>query len=547
MAPPHPTQPNRVPLEPDEADPARAILVGRTGLDAALRRDGRIELARCRTPLEAIGELAADDPQGHDPPDEADALHAVVLASDAQPDDPAAFVAAARLASPHAALFLVSSDPAAAPEGFDGVLPPDTTPDSFRDAVLRATLRRSGWLDEPVRPQAASRPAPAPRGTALPRSTTTPPSPVAPRPAAPATTARSAAAGTTAAAHTPPRPADAQPPAPPPAPPPMRPAASPPTPRRGIPAPSATTQQSLGDAALVHALTAGRDLLLPAVELIRARTGAPDVLFVPTPPPASPSGAPAPAAVQPASAPPAQPPAAPGRHHAPVTLGTHLAGWLQSALAAPATLEVHARWLAAWLELQHQQHALQHAALVDELTGAFNRRYFDRFLASAIAQAQRDRHALTLMVLDLDDFKSYNDRFGHPAGDDILRETVRLLRSVIRPSDRVCRIGGDEFAVIFYEPTGPRDPGSRPPDDPLRIAHRFQQQIREHRFPKLGGCAPGTLTVSAGIATYPWDGRSVPELLARADQLALDSKRAGKNAITIGPNAEPHRPDGPCP
>lgn len=547
MAPPQPTHPSRAHLEPEDADPARAILVGRTGLDAALRRDGRIELARCRTPLEAIGELAADDPHGPMGPDEADALHAVVVASDSQPDDPAAFVAAARLASPHAALFVVSTDPADAPAGFDGVLPPETTPESFRDAVLRATLRRSGWLDEPDRrapttppsSRAAASPPPPPSPPAPP----SPPPPPAPRPAQPTGHARATPTGASAAAHAAPRSADAPRPA------------QPPTSRRGVHPPAATSHQSLGDAALVHALTAGRDLLLPAVELIRARTGAPDVLFVPTPPTTPPTplapGAPAPASAPPANSPaahpPAQPPAAPGRHHAPVTLGTHLAGWLQSALAAPATLEVHARWLAAWLELQHQQHALQHAALVDELTGAFNRRYFDRFLASAITQAQRDRHALTLMVLDLDDFKSYNDRFGHPAGDDILRETVRLLRSVIRPSDRVCRIGGDEFAVIFYEPTGPRDPGSRPPDDPLRIAHRFQQQIREHRFPKLGGCAPGTLTVSAGIATYPWDGRSVAELLARADQLALDSKRAGKNAITIGPNAEPHRPDGPCP
>lgn len=531
--PPHPTQPphpNRAQVEPDDAEPARAILVGRTGLDAALRRDAQIELARCRTPLEAIGELAADDPHGPLPADEADTLHAVVLASDAQPDDPAAFVAAARLASPHAAIFLVSADPADAPEGFDGVLSPETTPDSFRDAVLRATLRRSGWLDEPVRSPVTPPPAPAPlRPPASTVPSATRPSP-SPREAA---TARSAPTRSVPATASPsPRPADA------------------PThaPRRAAPAAAASAHQQPGDAALVHALTAGRDLLLPAVELIRARTGAPDVLFVPTPaPPTPPAAAPGSAPTPPAAAVPASPPPAPGRHHAPVTLGTHLAGWLQSALAAPATLEVHARWLAAWLELQHQQHALQHAALVDELTGAFNRRYFDRFLASAIAQAQRDRHALTLMVFDLDDFKSYNDRFGHPAGDDILRETVRLLRSVIRPSDRVCRIGGDEFAVIFYEPAGPRDPGSRPPDDPLRIAHRFQQQIREHRFPKLGGCAPGTLTVSAGIATYPWDGRSVSELLARADQLALDSKRAGKNAITIGPNAEPRRPDGPCP
>jgi len=67
---------------------------------------------------------------------------------------------------------------------------------------------------------------------------------------------------------------------------------------------------------------------------------------------------------------------------------------------------------------------------------------------------------VTVMVFDIDDFKTYNDQYGHEAGDDILREAVRLLRSVIRPSDRVCRIGGDEFAVISYEPSGPRQEGS---------------------------------------------------------------------------------------
>jgi two-component system, cell cycle response regulator len=172
------------------------------------------------------------------------------------------------------------------------------------------------------------------------------------------------------------------------------------------------------------------------------------------------------------------------------------------------------------------------------LTGAYNRRAFNGFMNQAIEHAQKSRQVITLMVFDIDDFKTFNDRYGHPAGDQILRETVRLLRSVIRPGDRVCRIGGDEFAVIFYDAAGPRDPGSRPPEDVSTIAQRFQQQIREHRFPKLGESAPGTLTVSGGISTYPWDGRNVDELVQHADKLALDAKRAGKNAIAIGPGVE---------
>ena len=269
-----------------------------------------------------------------------------------------------------------------------------------------------------------------------------------------------------------------------------------------------------GDASLVQALLTGRDLLIPAMDLIRARAGTPLVHFAPAAP-----NQPAPADGVPVS------------HHGKAF------GHLRSpaACATAETLAHWAAWLAPWLALADQQTALRQAAMLDDLTGAYNRRYFDRYLAAALQQARTNRHTLTLLVFDIDDFKFFNDRFGHSAGDDILRETVRLLRSVIRPGDRVCRIGGDEFAVVFYEPQGPRDPASKPPESVASIAHRFQSQVREHRFPKLADHAPGPLTISGGLATYPWDGYTVEELLERADQLALESKRAGKNAITLGP------------
>ena len=142
------------------------------------------------------------------------------------------------------------------------------------------------------------------------------------------------------------------------------------------------------------------------------------------------------------------------------------------------------------------------------------------------------------MVFDIDSFKHYNDTYGHSAGDAILSETVSLLKSVIRPSDRVCRVGGDEFAVIFYEPTGPREAGSKPLESIYQIACRFQHQICNHRFPKLGTEALGTLTISGGLASFPWDGHDAASLLDAADRCAMESKRQGKNAITLGPGAE---------
>mgnify|MGYP006423639329 CR=1 FL=1 len=197
-------------------------------------------------------------------------------------------------------------------------------------------------------------------------------------------------------------------------------------------------------------------------------------------------------------------------------------------------LEAEADWLAPWLALWRRSRAMRRAAVRDPLTGAYNRRYFLWYMDKAIETARDRRIPLTVLVFDIDHFKRYNDEYGHAAGDEILSESVRALRSVIRPTDRVCRIGGDEFAVVFFEPDGPRRMGSTPPDDVQVLARRVQERICRRRFPKLGEQARGSLTISGGLATYPWDGRDWRELLDHADELMLASKRQGKNAIKLG-------------
>ncbi|GMV24351.1 MAG: hypothetical protein AMXMBFR58_03820 [Phycisphaerae bacterium] len=280
---------------------------------------------------------------------------------------------------------------------------------------------------------------------------------------------------------------------------------------------SAATSESKGagpgDTEVVLALLKGVDITPTALSIIEQRTGWP-VQFVPAKDPA-PQGS--------------------------VTVwvpGSETFGSLVGPKIDRPTLEAHAVWLAGWLRLQQQQTHLRRAAFTDSLTGAWNRRYFERFLASAIDQAKSNRLSLTLMLFDIDDFKLFNDKYGHSAADEILVEVVRMMQSVIRPTDRVCRIGGDEFAVIFYEPGGPRSPGSKPPTSAAAMAERFQRQIEEQRFPKLGIDAPGRLTISAGLATFPWDGTTPQELIARADELARQSKREGKNTLRMGPFAE---------
>tara|TARA_Y100000589_G_scaffold321520_1_gene353027 strand:+ start:15639 stop:16988 length:1350 start_codon:yes stop_codon:yes gene_type:complete len=215
-------------------------------------------------------------------------------------------------------------------------------------------------------------------------------------------------------------------------------------------------------------------------------------------------------------------------------------------LAAPASCEAvrpWAHWMARWLALDDAQRELREMAFQDELTSAWNRRYLKEFLAESLVEARRIRRQLTVMVFDIDDFKTYNDRYGHSAGDTILRETVRLLGSTIRDGDRVCRIGGDEFAVIFADMQAPRTPGSTHPESVEAIARRFQEQICAMRFPELGLDAPGTLSISGGLASFPWDGQDGEALLHIADQRALESKRRGKNCLTIGPGARTRWPE----
>ncbi|HBS27878.1 MAG TPA: hypothetical protein DEB06_00155 [Phycisphaerales bacterium] len=289
-----------------------------------------------------------------------------------------------------------------------------------------------------------------------------------------------------------------------------------------VSAPSLGSSADFDDERVIQALLAGGEVLAPALDVLRRRLWGVDFRFD-----AADEGALAPAA-------------SPGRGGvvAPCEHRGRVAGWLSGPDRSSTELRHAAAWLARWLALGEQHAQLRTAAFTDPLTGAWNRRYLDRFLSAAIDRARAKRWDVTLLLFDIDNFKHYNDSYGHPAGDEILIETVRLLNSVIRPTDRVARIGGDEFAVVFDDPTGPRDPASRHPSSIVEIARRFQRQIVEHRFPKLGAQAKGSLTISGGLATFPWDANDAGSLLERADRLILQSKGQGKNVICLGPGAK---------
>jgi GGDEF domain-containing protein len=198
--------------------------------------------------------------------------------------------------------------------------------------------------------------------------------------------------------------------------------------------------------------------------------------------------------------------------------------------------------------IQDRHNSLVKTAITDELTGLFNGRYFKHYLSGILQRARQHCFEVSLLLFDIDDFKKYNDRFGHGAGDEILKQTATLMRRCCRDHDIVARISGDEFAVIFWEkdpPRQPKDPSaptsSRMPTDPGIVFERFRKQLASHMFECLGPTGKGTLTVSGGIAKFPCDAQSPEKLIEAADtRLMFGAKKSGKNSChLVGPDQPP--------
>jgi diguanylate cyclase (GGDEF)-like protein len=168
-----------------------------------------------------------------------------------------------------------------------------------------------------------------------------------------------------------------------------------------------------------------------------------------------------------------------------------------------------------------QRERLSLQARTDELTGLFNRRHFHERLGSELARSRRSGDPVALMLLDVDDFKAVNDRFGHPVGDGVLQAFAALVCDQVRGADVVCRTGGEEFAVIL--------PGAQE-DEAVAAAHRVVEAVR------AAGLGPwGTLTTSVGLAVAPAGGTTVAGLFRAADDRLLAAKAQGKDrAVTAG-------------
>ena len=192
--------------------------------------------------------------------------------------------------------------------------------------------------------------------------------------------------------------------------------------------------------------------------------------------------------------------------------------------------------------LQDRHRGLETLAMTDELTGLRNARYFKHFLASVLEKAKRNFFSVTLLIFDIDDFKRYNDEYGHGVGDAILKQTATLMKRCVRDHDLVARLGGDEFAVVFWGKEGPRQPrdpnvaagASKPPQTPQLVLERFKKLLATQEFKGLGPAGVGKLTISAGLAVFPWQAKSMEDLIEKADRaLMFGAKRAGKNSIFL--------------
>jgi len=191
-------------------------------------------------------------------------------------------------------------------------------------------------------------------------------------------------------------------------------------------------------------------------------------------------------------------------------------------------------WDNSILRLQLQEALLQHRSLdeisklqklavTDSVTGLTNHRFFQESLREELDRAIRYKRELSLLMIDVDHFKKFNDSYGHPAGDKALAQIARLLKKATRVSDRVSRYGGEEFAVILPETT-------------KAVAADVAERIRtefESISISVASDQNYSFTLSMGLATFPLDANGPEKLIEAADQALYQAKTAGRNRVKL--------------
>jgi diguanylate cyclase (GGDEF)-like protein len=166
---------------------------------------------------------------------------------------------------------------------------------------------------------------------------------------------------------------------------------------------------------------------------------------------------------------------------------------------------------------------LAHMAFRDDLTGLANFRYFTRRFSEEIKRAGRYSHLLSVLMIDIDFFKRFNDQYGHLSGNKALEHLAGILLAETRETDLVARYGGEEFAIILPETTK---------NETRELAERIRAKVEKTPV-ELAEGSPQAVTISVGLATFPRDAGSTEDLIAAADEALYASKKAGRNRISL--------------
>lgn len=168
--------------------------------------------------------------------------------------------------------------------------------------------------------------------------------------------------------------------------------------------------------------------------------------------------------------------------------------------------------------LKEKAGEFQQLSVTDALTGLLNRRYMDERLLEEVKRSRRDGNPMSFVMLDVDQFKSYNDQFGHPAGDEALKVVARVLRDTLRGADVAARYGGEEFAILLPQTNS---------DEAAVIAERLRANVEAMTFPHR------PVTVSVGVSTCSSDLCTTTGLIFAADKALYDAKHSGRNRVHV--------------
>ncbi|MCX5493554.1 GGDEF domain-containing protein [Kaistia dalseonensis] len=205
---------------------------------------------------------------------------------------------------------------------------------------------------------------------------------------------------------------------------------------------------------------------------------------------------------------------------------------LSELVAATAQIDGKRRLLEAQLSdsrtqldtLQAHIEAIHYESLNDQLTTLGNRKHFDHAIERAVDEAATERAPLSLLLTDIDHFKSFNDRYGHPTGDHVLRLVALAAKQNITAGDTACRYGGEEFAIIL-----PRTDSARA----LAVGEHIRQAVMHQEFVKRStGERLGRITISIGVATHR-PGDTIQSLIERADACLYAAKHSGRNRVVL--------------